>query len=964
MKTSGGYRTRFIVRTLLPTLLTIGLFITALFLVLIPQFEEIIYGRKREMIRELTNSAWSILEQWHDRETRGLISRDQAQQSAVNQIKLLRYGKEGKDYFWITDHDPVMIMHPYRPDLNGKSLKEYDDSYGNRMFVEMVAAVENAGEGYVDYTWQWKDDSTRIVPKLSFVKGFTPWKWIVGTGIYIEDVKSEIAALERQTVHMSIGISIIIAILLLYIAWQNLRAENQRQRAEQELHTSREKYRALVETSTEGLIMVMADQEVFCNKALYAMIGYAEGFSGEVPFRDLFISVPHANIFDFETFRPVAGQEAALEQVEAKLRTMSGGVLDVVISISPITLLQKEGIVLSVKDISRHKQIEDALDSSQEQYRTLTNQLSIGVFRTAPTKEARFLEVNPAAGNILGASDKNMLLTYSLLELFDDVHEGRRFFETLFEAGIVRNWITAVRRLTGAKAIISLSAILIRDKQGKPLACDGVLEDITEQKRSETERENLLSDLQISILLLHQPVQPFAESYPSCDMQATIGDAVQLMTRRQRDAILVTTTGLSAIGIVTECDIRERVLAPQVGLDNPVHTVMTSPLLGVPSSSTVFDVLQLFAEKHVSHVVVNRTDGTPAGIVHARDIQHALYTSYLYFLQRIESLSTARELKEYHSRLQFLVQTLIARGAHVADVTRVTTLISQALTHRIIVLAMDDLGEPPVPFAFIALGSDGRKEQTLLTDQDNAIVYQDPSPDLREKSQAYFLRLGEEVCAALDTVGYHFCKGGIMAKNVKWCQPLAVWKTYFTDWVTNASPQDLLDAKTFFDFRLLHGNEEIVQSLQTHVKKVLTGNDPFFLYLSDSVIKWELPDGIQKLKGPFDIKKVIMPIVDGARLHALKHQVAGTNTLDRLALLYEANVFSRRTYQDIAELYSFLMRIRFRHQAKLISENLSPNNEIDPAECTESDLMMLKRGVGQIDSFKAAISLGFKGVAR
>ena len=957
-----GYRSRFVVKTLLPTLLTIGLFITSFFIVLIPQFEEIVHGRKREMIRELTNSAWSILEQWHQEEARGRLSRQEAQASAITQIERLRYGEEGKDYFWITDHVPTMIMHPYRADLNGKSLLDFEDSSGKRFFVEMVTKVEDAKEGYVNYTWQWKDDSSRVVPKLSFVKGFAPWHWIIGTGIYIEDLKVEIAALERQIINISIGITVAISFLLMFIAFQNLRAENERQRAEQELHDSREKYRALVETSTEGLIMVLADHEIFCNKTLYAMLGYPEGSSGDLPFRSLFPSCPKAETFDFEQFHPVAAKEAQTEQVETTIRTKSGGLLDVLINISPITLLEKNGIVLSVKDISRNKQIEDALDSSQEQYHSLTNQLSIGVFRTAPTKEGKILEANHAAGAILGASEKDNLLAHTLLELFDDAKEGRKFFDRLFELGIVRNWIADMRRLNGSKAIISLSAIVVRDKLGVRVACDGVLEDITEQQRSESEREELLSDLQMSILLLNQPITPYLESYPACDMHSTIRNAIRLMARQRRDAVLATTADGSAIGIVTARDIRERVLAAENNLDNPLHSVMTSPIISAPSTGSVFDVLQLFTEKHISHVVITHDSGKQLGVVHAEEIQRAFHASYLYFLHRIGSLATIRELKDSHARLLFLVQMIIEQGGKIGDVTRMTTLISQALTNRIIALAIADLGEPPIPFAFIGLGSDGRKEQTLLTDQDNAIVYDDPAPAVQDKAQAYFLRLGEIVCTGLDTVGYQYCKGGVMAKNPKWCQPLSHWKRYFTDWVTTANAQDLLDAKIFFDFRPLYGSEEIVNSLRAHLKTLLTGNDPFFLYLSESVLKWELPDGVHKMKSPFDIKKVIMPIVDGARLYALKHQVVATNTLERIARLHEANVFSQNWYQDVSEVYAFLMRKRFRHQARLISDHLPPSNDVDPADCSELESVMLRRGLALIESIKGKISLDFKGM--
>jgi PAS domain S-box-containing protein len=964
MKILVGYKSRFVVKTLLPTLLTISLFITSFFIVLIPQFEEIVYGRKREMIRELTNSAWNILENWHHKENIGLLTQQQAQESAIRQIEQLRYGEEKKDYFWITDHVPIMIMHPYRPDLNRKSLSDFKDSYGKRLFVEMVTTVENSREGFVDYTWQWKDDSTRIVPKLSFVKDFTPWKWIIGTGMYIEDVKVEIASLEKQITTISIGITIAIAFLLLFIAFQNFRAENQRQQAEQELHESREKYRALVETSTEGLIMVMDDREIFCNKTLYAMLGYPEGFSSGLSFQNLFPAIPKADTFDFEQFKPAAGKVSKIEQVETKIRTRSGDLLDIFISISPINLLNKEGIVLSIKDISRNKEIEDALDNSWRYYYTLMNKLSIGIFRIAPMKEGRFLDVNQAAEIMLGTADRENIFSCTLIELFEDAHEGKKFFDTLEEQGIVRNWITRIRRFSGIKAVISISAVLIRDKQGRTLTCSGMLVDMTEQKRIEREQENLISDLRISISLLEQSIKPFIESYPKCEMHSTVTHAIQLMNQHQCDAVLVTASDSADIGIVTERDIRKRALMNPKGIETPLHSIMTSPLVCTSSISSVFDMLQLFIEKNVSHVVITGVDGKSIGVVHSRNIQNAFHTTYLFFLQKIESLGTIREIKEYQTRFKYLLHLMIENRSSVTDITRMTTLISQSITKRIVTLAVTDLGPPPAEFAFIGLGSDGRKEQTLLTDQDNAIVYYDPVPEMKKAAESYFLRLGELVCSGLDAVGYQYCKGGIMAKNLKWCQPLSTWKDYFTEWVTTANPKNILDLKIFFDFRLLYGSEEILNSLQSHVKKILTGNDPFFLYLSESVLRWELPEGVHKLKTTFDIKKVIMPIVDTARLQALKRHITVTNTLERLTFLYEANVYSKKLYHEIVELYSFLMNKRFQHQAQLISKNITPNNDIEPEECSESDLLIFKKGVTQIEMLKEKISIDFKGITK
>ncbi len=275
-KSSSHNRYSFFLRILVPTLITIGLFITAFFLVFIPQFENAVIERKREMTKELTNSAWSILNKWHEAESEGKISKEEAQEIAKSQIEAIRYGEELKDYFWITDFHPNMIMHPYRKDLNNKDLTDFKDAHGKTLFVEMMKTARENEDGFVDYMWQWKDDSTRIVPKLSYAKQFKPWEWVIGTGIYIEDVRMEIASLERKIINISIGIIVIITLLLTYIAFQNIKTEKARLQAEEELHESREKFRSMVEASTEGIIMILGDKRLYFNKTMCEMLGYSD----------------------------------------------------------------------------------------------------------------------------------------------------------------------------------------------------------------------------------------------------------------------------------------------------------------------------------------------------------------------------------------------------------------------------------------------------------------------------------------------------------------------------------------------------------------------------------------------------------------------------------------------------------------------------------------------------------------
>ncbi len=191
--------------------------------------------KKREMIRELTQNAWHILVWSESQESKGILTRQQAQSQAIVLIRNLRYGPELKDYFWINDMHPRVIMHPYRSELEGQDVSNVADPDGKYLYVEFVNLVKAQGEGYVEYMWQWKDDANKIVPKVSFVKEFKPWHWIIGTGIYIEDVNEEIAQITYQLSWISLGILVLITLLSGYIIQRGLKEERKRREAETSL---------------------------------------------------------------------------------------------------------------------------------------------------------------------------------------------------------------------------------------------------------------------------------------------------------------------------------------------------------------------------------------------------------------------------------------------------------------------------------------------------------------------------------------------------------------------------------------------------------------------------------------------------------------------------------------------------------------------------------------------------------
>ncbi len=269
-------------RIALPTLCTILLFVIAIFFVLLPQLEESFIARKHEMIRELTETTWSLLENYHDRELSGELSKTEAQKRAILRLRTLRYGPEKKDYFWISDMVPRLIMQPYRSDLEGKDASEFQDLNLKYLLDKSVKVVQQQGAGYVDYRWQWKDDPTKIVSKTSYVKGFEPWGWFIATGMYLDDVHAEISRIRKKLTAISLSILLIVTLLAAYSIRQTMAADRERlgiflerERLMKSLEESKERYRNLIETTSDWIWECDGDGKyTYSSPRLIDQLGY------------------------------------------------------------------------------------------------------------------------------------------------------------------------------------------------------------------------------------------------------------------------------------------------------------------------------------------------------------------------------------------------------------------------------------------------------------------------------------------------------------------------------------------------------------------------------------------------------------------------------------------------------------------------------------------------------------------
>ncbi len=894
-------------RVVLPTVLALALFAASTFAVIVPWFEATLLERKKEMIRELTTEMVSVAAEYEADERAGRLSREDAQAGAAARIRDVRYGREGKDYFWITDMTPKMIMHPYRVDLDGKDVGGYADANGVRVFVEFVKAVREKSEGYVEYLWQWKDDASRIVPKLSYVRRFAPWDWVVGTGIYLDDVHAEIDALARRLIWLFAAMAGLLALPLSFAVHQSLAIERRRRAAEAGLRESHEKYRALVEASTEGMVMVAAGTCLYANKVFLDMVGYLEAELSLLALSDLLAPAEDdaAGLAVFIAALSSEGSEAPAA-CECRLVGRSEAPRDAIISASPFEVSGRSGWILIVRDLAARRRAEAAL--GVHDMSALAREAPVGIFSAAWGRRGILLDANPAARAIFGIAADADMTQVGFLGLASDPAEAESMFEELAAGGALHSRELRITQPGGDRLTVEMTIVIARDAAGATRRLEGIVEDVSARRRTERRQEELIAELQTSSLYLSDAASKLARAAVYCSMETPIRRAAALMTRAGEDAILVASEAGDAVGILTDHDMRERVVAGQrIGLEAPVREIMTSPLEWITDDALLSEAVAMMRERDIGHLVVKRASGQVTGILRARDLVHLHRNTAVLVQQALEAAGSVAEVAEQRCELASLAARLLSSGARPRHVSRIVSAVSDLALERLVELAASELGPAPEGFAFLVMGSEGRQEPSGGADQDNALLFRTAD------AQSYFLSMGEKVCGWLDGMGVPFCKGGIMARNPAWCVPAAVWHGYFNRWIREPEPEELLDCNVFFDFRRVTGDPALSEELRAYVEELLADTPSFFLHLARDLLRRKLPPQSPRPgQAELDVKEAMAPIAGFARLYALRHGMRATNTLQRLEGLRDMGVLKPSSAEDILEAWTFLLGLRMR----------------------------------------------------
>lgn len=431
----------------------------------------------------------------------------------------------------------------------------------------------------------------------------------------------------------------------------------------------------------------------------------------------------------------------------------------------------------------------------------------------------------------------------------------------------------------------------------------------------------------------------------------TVQKAAQEMATYHIGSLLVKEND-EIIGIVTDKDLRTKVVASRLDYDTPVRDIMASPVQTISSQAVCFDALLTMMTKRIHHLAVE-SRGKINGIVTTHDIMVLQGTSPIYLFREILSTRTIDGLYPLAAKIPMVVRSLIKDGAKAGNITRMITIINDQILDRLLTLLLEKQGTPPVDFCWLLMGSEGRREQTFLTDQDNALIYEDSDdPAVQKKAEEYFRIFAEEAIKHLVQCGFPLCPGNIMATNPKLRNSSSRWQSIFSKWIQEPDKKEILNSTIFFDFRGGYGNMKLADTLRQYLVEQIPKNELFQYHLASDCLTVRPPlsffrnfivEKNGEHKNSLSLKQNgLTPFVDFARVMALKHGIKESNTLGRLQLLIEQRVLSPEFYAELVDAYEFIMQIRLVNQLHQVENEISPNNFVNPSYLSDLEKQTLK----------------------
>ena len=442
--------------------------------------------------------------------------------------------------------------------------------------------------------------------------------------------------------------------------------------------------------------------------------------------------------------------------------------------------------------------------------------------------------------------------------------------------------------------------------------------------------------------------------------ETTIRSAAEAMARHRVSSLPIV-NGEQLIGMVTDRDLRSRVLAVGMDASAAISEVMTPSPVTASLDGRIDDALVQMMKLGVHHLPVLDPEHRLCAVVSAGDLMRIQSPHPLRLVRDIQRAEDGDEIIHLARQSPAMLAGLVQHGSEVSEVGRMASMITDACTRRLIGLVLTDLGEPPMAWCWTAFGSQARMEQGLISDQDNGLIL-----ERRPEGEAadYFRTFADRVCDGLDACGYVYCPGGVMAKG-EWRMAWKDWRRTFQNWMVEPEPKAVMQSSIFFDMRPVAGDLDLAHSLHSEVLEQARESTLFRRFLAAESMgnrpalglfgqfARELGDG--DARGINLKKRGVIPIVDLARVRALEGAIGAVHTEERIQAAAEAEVMSPSDADDLIHALRFIGNIRLRHQVALFDAGQTPNHLVDPDELSGLHRRYLRSAFGIVKTAQRAL---------
>ena len=438
----------------------------------------------------------------------------------------------------------------------------------------------------------------------------------------------------------------------------------------------------------------------------------------------------------------------------------------------------------------------------------------------------------------------------------------------------------------------------------------------------------------------------------TASVDTTVQHISQQMSDKRIGSVLLTDDRDQIVGIVTDKDIRGKVVAKGLDYRTKASEIMAAPVQTISGEAVCFDALLAMIKNRIHHLAIEE-DGKISKMLTTHDIMVAQGSSPYFLFREIQAQRQISGLYELSQKIPMIVRPLIKEGAKACNVTRMISVLNDHVMDRLLKLLQDEMGKAPLPFSWLLFGSAGRHEQVFKSRQANGIMVADsPDEEIAREARKYFRTLSERAVKHLMACGYPSDAGDITATNIKWRQPQSVWETYFRDWCRFQDPEENFDAAVFFDFRPGAGSASLAEKLKDEVHALTRENGQFLHYLVQYCVSLEPPlsfygNSVVEKDGQYgdtlDLEgRGLAFFIDFARGMSLKHGIRKTNTLERLRFLLEKQFIPNDLGSELVEAYELLMHIKLFHQLHLMEAGRKPDNNIRPDDLSDLEKQTLK----------------------